>query len=467
MSLTALLRPLGLVWIFIGLAAALSSIAAMAMGEGGMAPIFGVTASIGIFPGLLLLIVTRGVSIKARAVEALGLALFVWITAPLIAAFPFYLSGIFAPLDAAFEAYSAVTTTGAILEDPEGLPRSLVFWRSLLSWLGGYATILLAAAVFAALDRDAPAIRRSVLLTTHPDNVFSHLGLAASRIAILYTLLTSFIWLALLFSGQSLYVATTLSMSALSTGGYSPVDTDLSTFLNPVAISILVVGCSLGALNIAIFWDALQDKKAFLDPDIGGLGIMITGLAVLYFLAYPGFPMRHFADAVFAVTTSGYSTTDTLSPVPVAALFAALIGGAAASTSGGVKVSRILLLWRRMEAELSLLADPSSVARVRFRDRSAPDRALIAIWSYVLAFAAILGLGGVLLSLNGLDFESSFSAVAAALANSGPLYELSGTDHNWHSVKDGAKIILIPIMILGRLEVLAALAAIWAIFSRK
>ena len=467
MSLTALLRPLGLVWILIGLAAALTSIAAMAMGEGDMAPIFGVSASIGIFPGLLLLIVTRGVSIKARAVEALGLALFVWITAPLIAAFPFYLSGLFGPLDAAFEAYSAVTTTGAILEDPENLPRSLVFWRSLLSWLGGYATILLAAAVFAALDRDAPAIRRSVLLTTHADNVFSHLDLAATRIAILYTLLTSIIWLALLFSGQSLYVATTLSMSALSTGGYSPVSTDLSTFLNPVSISVLVVGCSLGALNISMFWDSLQDKKALLDPDIGGLLVLILGVATLYFLAQPGLPTRHLADAIFAVTTSGYSTSAALSPVPVAALFAALIGGAAASTSGGVKVSRILLLWRRMEAELSLLADPSSVARVRFRDRPAPDRALIAIWSYVLAFAATLGLGGVLLSLNGLDFESSFSAVAAVLANAGPLYELSGSGHHWYSISDGAKIILIPIMILGRLEVLAALAAIWALFSRK
>ena len=106
--------------------------------------------------------------------DALGLAFLAWVTTPAVAALPFWITGYFDPLDSLFEAYSAVTTTGATLLPADQLPRSLVFWRAILGWMGGYATLLLAIAVFAALDRDVPAIRRSPLLTIRADNVFSH-----------------------------------------------------------------------------------------------------------------------------------------------------------------------------------------------------------------------------------------------------------------------------------------------------
>jgi len=102
-----------------------------------------------------------------------------------------------------------------------------------------------------------------------------------------------------------------------------------------------------------------------------------------------------------------------------------------------------------------------------FRARPAPDRALIAIWSYVLAFLFALGIGTVLLTLTGLDFEHGFIAMAAALANIGPLYQEAAIGWDWEAMSDGAKLVLIPAMILGRLEVLAALAAVWALFIRK
>ncbi|MDG1418281.1 MAG: potassium transporter TrkG [Maricaulis sp.] len=466
MTLSAMLRPLGAIWVAIGLAAGITAIIAMALGEASIVPVFGMTAAIGAFPGGLLVLATQGVPVRARAVDALGLALFVWLTTPLIAAIPFYLSASFNMLDGTFEAFSAVTTTGAILQSPEDLPRALVFWRALLSWLGGYATLLLAAAVFAALDKDAPAIRRSVLLTIDRDNVFSHLGLAAGRIALIYATLSACIWVGLMFSGQSLFAATTLAMSALSTGGFLPVSEPLNAFLSGPGILVLGIGCLFGALNISMFWDALRDRKSLLDPDLVGVAFLVVGLSGLSYLAVPAFSLDHGFNALFAVTTSGYAVSDDVSPIAVAALFAALVGGAAASTSGGVKISRIMLLWRRLDAELSRLADPSSIAPVRFRDRSAPDRALLAIWTYVLGFSAVLGLGGVALSLTGLEFSEAFAAVAAALANAGPLFENTSEGNNWRDVSSNAKLVLIPVMVLGRLEVLAALAAVWALLRR-
>jgi trk system potassium uptake protein TrkH len=466
-GLIALFKPLGAIWLVLGVAAGLTAAVSVALGEGQLLPLFGAASVAGIFPGVLLLTATHGIALRARAVEALMFALLAWITGPVVAAIPFILSNEFSVLDGFFEAYSAVTTTGAILMSPEELPRTLVFWRAILSWMGGYATLLLAAAVFAALDRDAPAIRRSVLLTAQPDNVLSHLRLAAVRIAILYCVLTAFAWLGLLIVGHTSYVATILAMSALSTGGYAPHAAELSAYLPNVSIFIIAMACLAGASNISLFWDVLQDRKALLDPDLVGMGVLVAGVAALFFLAQPSGFLHHVFDAVFAVTTSGFAASAGVSPVPVAILFAALIGGAAASTSGGVKVSRVLLLWKRLESELSVLADPSSVARVRFRGREAPDKALIAIWSYVLAFAGVLGIGGVLLSMTGFGFSDAFAAIAAALANAGPLYERAGEGYQWQTASDAAKIILIPVMVLGRLEVLAALAAIWALFLRK
>lgn len=467
MSLAALLRPLGALWVLVALISLLASLAAVAVGEPHLAPFFLISAGLALVPGLLVLAATQGIRFRASALDALGLALLAWVTTPAVAALPFWISGYFDPIDSLFEAYSAVTTTGATLLPADQLPRSLVFWRAIMAWFGGYGTLLLAIAVFAALDRDVPAIRRSPLLTIRPDNVFSHLSLSAQRVAIIYAVITAFIWLGLLFSGTELFNATVLAMGAVSTSGYMPADGGLLPNFGALATLCVAVGSLAGSLNIALFWDVLRDRGVLKDPDMVGIGILTVGLAGLYVVAAPEMAHTHVLDALFMVTTAGYSVAGTLSPVPIAAVFVALIGGAAASTSGGIKVSRILLLWRRMGSELAVLADPSSIVPVSFRGRPARDSALIGIWAYVLGFLACLGLGALLLSLTGMDFETAFLANASALANIGPLLNEVRAGDGWRDIADSAKPILISAMVLGRLEVLAAVAAIWALFIRN
>ena len=384
-----------------------------------------------------------------------------------MAALPFWLTGYFDPLDAVFEAYSAVTTTGATLLPADDLPRSLIFWRAILAWLGGYASLLLAIGIFAALDRDVPAIRKSALLTLRSDNVFSHLPLAARRIGIIYTVLTALIWLGLLFSGNGLFASTVLAMSAISTSGYTVTDGGLLETIGPISTLWVMVGCLVGALNIALFWDVLRDRSVLRDPDIAGLSALILGLAFFFVLARPGTPFSDVMDAAFIVSTSGFSAGGGVIPALAASIFVALIGGAAASTTGGIKISRILLLWKRMGAELAVLSDPRSVVPVSFRGRRVHETALVGIWAYVLAFIGAIGLGTMALTATGLEFESAFLAMTAALANIGPLLDQSHALASWTQLPDESKPILISAMILGRLEVLAAVAAVWALFIRK
>lgn len=469
MGLTALLRPLGAAWLILAAAGLIGALSAYALAEDTAAIAFLVMSGMAGFAGGALMAATQGMPVRARAIEALGLGLLIFLTAPVFAAIPFIMTmqdGVFS--DALFEAASALTTTGASLADPAGEMRVIIFWRCLLSWMGGYATLLLAAAIFAALDRDAPAIRRSALLTVSANNVFSHLPVAARRIGWIYLLLTGIIWLGLLFGGAELYTAICLSFSAISTGGVGAGGQGLGMVLSPLGVSVMVAGCMAGATNISLFWDVLRDRRVLTDPDVAGMAALIVGLAAVYLIAAPGpGPIAHLIDAVFVVTTAGYSLAGEPAAAPVAALFAALIGGAAASTAGGVKISRILLLWRRLGAELRLLSDPSAVERVRHRGQHASDAALIAVWSYVLAFAATLGVGGVLLAASGAAFDHAFAAVSAALANAGPLLALTMEDADWSDLPETAKFVLIPVMIMGRLEVLAALSAVWALLQRR
>ena len=468
MALAALLRPLAWIWIGLAAAAAIAGLAAYALGESQVGPSFLATAGAAGFAGGLLAAVTRGAPIQAQSVDALALAVFVFAISPVIAAAPFMIAGVRESwLDASFEAVAAISTTGATLVAPGEELQSFFFWRCLLSWLGGYATLILASAVLAAVEREAPAIRRSVLLTVQADNVFSHLPVAARRIGLIYLVLTALVWLGLLFSDASFFESVCLALSSISTGGYPMGEGGVDAAIGEFGAVILAVACLAGATNIAVFWDVLRDRKVLRDPDLAGVAIFTLLLAALYMAAAPErgvFPAV--LDSVFAVTTAGFTADGDVMAAPAAGLLAALIGGAAASTAGGVKVSRILLLWRRLGAELAVLADPSSVARVTHRGKTAPDRALVAVWSYVLAFAAVLGAGGILIGQTGVSFDRSFAATAAALANAGPLFTHVEAGLDWNDLPSAAHAVLIPVMILGRLEVIAVLAAIWSLFRR-
>lgn len=468
MGPSALLRPLGGLWSLLAIIAVLAGLLSGALGESHLAPLFLASAAVCGIPGVLMLTATRGMSMTATAVDAVLLALIAWSITPAFAAIPLYLSGFFTLPDAMFEAYSALTTTGASLANAEDLPRIFVLWRALMGWTGGYSTLVLAAAVFAALDKDLPAIRRSALLTIRPDNVFSHLGVAARRIAVIYALLTGVFMVGLMFAGNDLFQATVLAMGGVSTSGIMPTLSGEEFSNLSLTGSWMVLACLCGSLNISLFWDALRDRTSFKDPDLAGILALVVGTGLIFFIATGEGLVDHIANAVFLVSTSGYYIGEEALPVGLIGVFIVLIGGAAASTTGGVKVTRILMLWKRMGAELAVLSDPSSVMPVSFRGRVTKDRSLIAVWSYVLAFAAVLGAGAFITTLFGGSFETSFIATAAALSNAGPILDqITGEPLAWTDMSENARSFLIPVMILGRLEVIAALTAVWALFIRR
>ncbi|MEE2524947.1 potassium transporter TrkG [Hyphobacterium sp. HN65] len=460
---------MGQTWTGLAIAIFLVALGALPIGDRLAFQAFLTTSAVLGFAGGLLWSASTGVKLVARAAEASAFVMALWILTPLFLIVPFLL---LAPglsyLEAVFEAYSALTTTGAILIAPENIPDTLIFWRCLLGFLGGYLTLLTAAGILAAFDRAGLELRKSYLLTADRDNIFSNLHVAAWRIGILYSGFAAVTCLLLMAMSVPAFEAICLGLSAISTSGYEVSSGPLNHLLGNWAIAILALACFLGATNIAFIRAIVVERELPAETDVLAMILMVLGLAVLFLIGTGGQtgPLTLIADSVFIVSTSGYTVDNAAGHVPLAAVLAAIIGGAATSTAGGLKISRLVILSKSALVELARMAHPSGVVSVKHRGRTADNTAMLALWATVLGYIGLIAIAVVAFALAGEPFEAAWSAAATSLSNSGPLHDQLSPSHLWSDLSPVSKTITIFLMVLGRLEVLAGLAAIAALFRR-
>lgn len=414
------------------------------------------------FTGGVILAATQGSNRPARASAALRLAFFGWLIMPLLASAPL-ITATGSPVLGVFEAYSAMTTTGAIASQIEETPRTIVLWRCLIAWMGGLASLVFAATVFAALDRRGVGLRRTTLLTVEREDLFTNFGRAVRRLGTLYTSLTLIGVLVLAFAGAPLFDALCLSLSALATAGLAPFGGPVSSQLGSAGVLVLALLCVVGAWNFAVLYE-LATRRRY-GRGTGELrAIFLIAMAVALgagvIMGLPAILPTLF-DALFAISTAGFQTTSQGFGGPVLWLMLAMIGGSTISTTGGIKMPRVLLLMRRAGGELEVLSHPSAAIRTRFSGRAVSDQALTGVWVYALAFPIVMGLGAVAIGLGGAEFDVAWRMAAASLSNAGPL-----ADVDWASQPPAALIMACALMVLGRLEILAAAAAIYVIFAR-
>lgn len=457
-----LFRALGWCALIIASLAVLFIPIALVEGDLAAARGFFLTALSGGFAGGVAVAGTAGVTSSAGASAALRLALYGWLVMPLLAAGPLA-SASGSIWVGVFESYSAMTTTGAVLMAPEGLSQSVVLWRCVIAWLGGLASLVLAATVFAALDRRGVGLRRTSLLTVERSDLFTNFGRAVRRLGLAYGLLTGAGFLGLALTGAGAFEALCLALSGAATAGLQPFSGALSEGLSPAGVAVLAGLCLMGAWNMAVQYEALTRLRTtrgggemramlILALGAGAVAALTGGVALFAPVAF---------DALFAVTTAGFQTSSTAGAPAVALILLALLGGSTISTAGGVKMPRILLLMRRAGGELSLLSHPSAAVRTRYAGRSVSDDALAGVWVYALAFPAALALGAVLVGLGGAEFESAWLLAGAALTNAGPI-----AGDLWSGQPPMALGFSVILMIAGRLEVLAAAAAVYVMVAR-
>jgi trk system potassium uptake protein TrkH len=384
--------------------------------------------------------------------------------------------------DAVFESISGLTTTGAtVISGLDELPESILFYRQLLQWLGGMGIIVLAVALLPMLGIGGMQLYRAESPGPVKDTkLVPRLAETAKSLWLIYLTLTLVCALAYWAVGMSLFDAVSHSFSTVAIGGFSTHDSSLAYFDSPLVESIAIVFMVIAGINFALHFFAFQKKqfRHYLhDPEFKFYAFILCSVSIVTVLVltfngtYDSFweaLRRGVFQVVSFATTTGFATADFNSwPLflPYVLLYAAIIGACAGSTGGGMKVIRILLIFKQGFREVQRLIHPRAVIPIKLGKKVMSDRVVESVWGffavYVMAFMVML----LALLATGLDIITAFSAVGACINNLGP--GLSGVAETYGALPGPAKWILCLAMLLGRLEVFTLLVLFTPMFWKR
>jgi len=384
--------------------------------------------------------------------------------------------------DAVFESVSGLTTTGAtVVTGLDQLPHSILFYRQLLQWLGGLGIIVLAVAVLPMLGVGGMQLYRAETPGPMKDNKLTpRITETAKALWYIYVSLTSVCAFAYWLAGMNPFDAISHSFSTIAIGGFSTHDASIAYFHNPAIEAVAIIFMFVAAINFAlhfISWRSRQLDHYFDDAEFRFffLTLVVISLATSLELysrnAYPTFTeaLRYgIFQTVSITTTTGFTTSNFHtwpSFLPVLLLFASFIGGCAGSTGGGLKVIRVLLLFKQGAREIIRLIHPSALVAIKVGGAQLPDRVVDAVWGFFAAYIGVFVLLMLAVMFTGLEQITAFSAVAACLNNLGP--GLGDVGFHYQDINSAAKWILSLAMLLGRLEVFTVLVIISPAFWRR
>lgn len=424
-----------------------------------------------VFGGMVALSSANGISGGLSRRQTFLLTALVWLTLPVFGALPFVFGATASSVpDAFFEAMSGLTTTGATAIAKLGpLPEGLKLWRGILQWLGGVGIIVVAMVFLPELRVGGMQIFRSEGFDTS-GKILPRAGEIARSISFIYIGLTIACALAYAFSGLSPFDALVHSMTTVSTGGMGNYNTSFAGF-GALTQYVAVLFMVLAALPFVRFVQLLAGtaEPLFVDPQIRAFLATIAIIVLLmasWAAARDGVVTEEaFRENLFNVvsimTGTGYASADymTWGSFPVMMFFfIGLIGGCAGSTSCSIKVFRYQLLFASIKSQIRQIHSPHGVFQPRYAGRAVSEDVLNSVMAFFIAFLLSMGLIAVALGFTGLDFVTSVSGAAAALANIGPgLGDEIGPAGNYAGLNDTAKWILAMAMYVGRLEILVVL----------
>ncbi|MEJ2059883.1 MAG: TrkH family potassium uptake protein [Gammaproteobacteria bacterium] len=407
-----------------------------------------------------------------------------WTVLGLAGAIPIYLSPRpdVSLTDAVFESISGLTTTGAtVLVGLDELPKSILFYRQELQWLGGMGIIVLAVAVLPMLGVGGMQLYRAEAPGPVKDNKLTpRITETAKALWYIYLGLTITCAIAYWLAGMTPFDAVSHSFSTVAIGGFSTHDASMGYFHSTKIELVAVVFMLLSGANFALHFSAWRNmslRPYWADAEFR---TYIVLLVTLSFVCVGYLYIRgHFTDfatdfhqglftTVSIATTTGFTTAafhQWPGFLPVLLIFASFAGGCAGSTGGGLKVVRVLLLLKQGARELLRLVHPSAQLSVKLGRRPVDDRVIEAVWGFFAAYVAIFVVLMLLVMASGLDQITAFSAVAACLNNLGP--GLGKVASNYAGINDFAKWVLCIGMIFGRLEIFTLLVLFTPGFWRR
>lgn len=449
--------------------------------DDGVTSLFGLSAAVLVLLGGLIYLPVRRASRDLRLRDGFLIVVACWLSLALVGAIPFLLleDPSLSYVDAFFESMSGLTTTGAtIITRIDDLPRGILFYRQQLQWLGGMGIIVLAVAILPMLRVGGMQLYRAETPGPLKDTKLTpRITETAKALWLIYLGITITCALCYWLGGMRMFDAIGHAFSTVAIGGFSTHDQSFAFYNNPTLEMIAVVFMLLAGMNFALHFSAWRKASAqpyFSDPELRAYGLMALIFALLATLVLildgvydNSFSAARFAlfQVVSALTTTGFTSTEFSgwpAPLPLLLIALAFIGGCAGSTAGGIKVIRVMLLFRHAVREIRRLIHPHAVLPVKFGGQKAAPSVLEAVMGFFFLFIASTVLMTLLLHATGLDLLTAFSAVAACITNLGPgLGEVSG---NYAVLNDSAKLVLSMAMLAGRLEIYTLLVLLTPTF---
>lgn len=423
-----------------------------------------ITALLGTFP---LLFVERVEEISIK--EGYGIVVGSWLVACIVGMFPYLIwGGEFTMINAWFESVSGFTTTGAsILNDIEYLPRGLLFWRSSSAWIGGVGVVMFALVILPSMGKSRHMLSNVEISTIARDN-FHYRSKVIFRILIsLYTSFTLITTIALKYAGMTWFDAVTHAMTSCGTCGFSTKNNSIAFWDNPWIEVILIVAMTLSAIHFGILYATITGRKnnifrsEVVRTFIGMMLIISLMIAVSLVAAdiYPDFgtAIRHAAFQVVSIsTTSGFATADTNTWTPLAIMlliFCSVICGCAGSTSGGMKVDRLLIASKVIRNRMKIQLHPNAVIRTKVDGIVQEESTQSLVMTFIVAYIMLVILGTVVYTLFGCDLITGVTASISCISNVGPGFGEIGSMDNFSELPGVLKLNSTLLMLIGRLEI--------------
>ena len=409
-----------------------------------------------------------------RPADGLMMMFSLWILLFVFGTIPYAIYGM--PIvDAFFESVSGFTTTGAtILVDVEGTESSLLLWRAITNWIGGIVIVMMFMFIIPMVVSGGRGLLKNEMSGSGGGNLFMKLGSAARQFIVMYMILTALFALILYVQNVSLLDSVTIAMSSISIGGFLNTNDSMAGYSIFVKVSVMIF-MIVSASNFYLHYRALfkLDFKGYRrSEEFKTMVIWFLAIAALILLQsvtgghwnrYPGDDIDKAVDVIFSVisvgTTSGFSTVDNYTThwgfldlsVFIILMF---VGGSAGSTSGGVKISRMVITVKALFNEIRQQVHPNAVYSVRFEGNGLSHDTVHTAMVVVTAFLFVIGVGAALFNVI-LDLDSSVYISVAMVTNTGTG---SGAFFStYHDFPVWAKLVSCVLMFLGRMEILAIL----------
>lgn len=368
--------------------------------------------------------------------------------------------------DAFFETVSGFTTTGAsILLDVEKMSKSMLFWRSFTHWIGGMGVLVFILAILPSSDGQNVQFLKAESTGPQVGKLVSKVRFTARILYLIYFALTILEIIMLLCGGMSFYDSLLMSFGTAGTGGFGIYNSSAGNFSIycqiVIGVFMLIFGVNFNLFYLILigkFKQALHSEEMHWYLGIVAFSVISITINLVFSSNYT-FAIA-LKDSFFQVssiiTTTGFSTVDynTWPTFSKAILFILMfIGACAGSTGGGIKVSRIVILLKGIKREIKRIIHPKSVSHIKFEGETIDEATLKSVQSYFALFMVLFGFVFLIVSLDGLDFASTISAVAACMNNIGPGFNVVGPTGNFSSFSSLSKLVLSISMLIGRLEI--------------